>query len=63
MNADQEWRCDDKIATPPQHRIYVSTRPHRPGQMLKHLIRNDQIELTIDYLGTYVEIGKISGGI
>ena len=63
MDADQEWRCNDKIATRRQHRVYVSASPQRPGQMLKHLVRDDQVELPIEYLGTNVEIGKFSGPI
>jgi|EndMetStandDraft_5_1072996.scaffolds.fasta_scaffold126716_2 hypothetical protein len=63
MNADQKWCRDDKVTARPQHRINISAGAHWPGKMFKHLVGDDQVELTIEGFGAYVEIAKVGGGI
>src|ERR1700752_101416 len=63
MNPHQKGRCNDEMTARPKHLIYIPASPHRPRQVLKHLIGYNQIELAIERFGADVEFGKLCGCI
>jgi hypothetical protein len=54
---------NDQVATGSQRRKYISYRAIRPFDVLQHLIRDDEIELSIKGPGTDVEVGILGGTI
>jgi len=53
----------EKKATGAQHRIDVPPGPVRPFNMLKDLVSNDEIKLSIEGLRANVEVGMLRGNI